>query len=184
MKAEVIKTFHFEAAHTLPHAPEGHKCRRMHGHSYRLDVHAAGPVEERSGWVIDFGEIARAVEPVLAELDHCLLNEVSGLENPTTERIAQYLFHRIAPLLPGLSAVTVWESETARGLSRRLTARHRNGQVPPFAARTGTPMASLLRRLVKAVHPEGIPGPCGGSTTPSPEATSFNVITNWSRKTS
>ena len=118
MEAEVIKTFHFEAAHMLPHAPAGHKCRRMHGHSYRLDVHVTGKVDERSGWVIDFGEIARAVGPVLAELDHRLLNEVSGLDNPTSEHIACYLFDRIAPLVPGLSAVTVWESDTSRAVYR------------------------------------------------------------------
>jgi 6-pyruvoyltetrahydropterin/6-carboxytetrahydropterin synthase len=118
MQAEVIKTFRFEAAHTLPNAPAGHKCRRMHGHSYRVDVHVTGPVDPRSGWVIDFAEIARAVAPVLAELDHRLLNEVEGLDNPTSERIAKYLFDRIAPAIAGLSAVTVWESNTSRTIYR------------------------------------------------------------------
>lgn len=118
MQAEVVKTFRFEAAHTLPNAPAGHKCRRMHGHSYRVDVHVVGPVEARSGWVIDFGQIAAAVEPVLAELDHHLLNEIGGLENPTSERIAQYLFDRIAPAVPGLAAVAVWESDTSRAVYR------------------------------------------------------------------
>jgi 6-pyruvoyltetrahydropterin/6-carboxytetrahydropterin synthase len=118
MEAEVIKMFHFEAAHTLPHAPPGHKCRNLHGHSYRVDVHVAGTVDPQSGWVTDFGEIARAVGPVLAEVDHRLLNELPGLDNPTSEHLARYLFHCIAPLLPGLSAVTVWESDTARAIYR------------------------------------------------------------------
>ena len=118
MDAEVIKTFRLEAAHLLPQAPDGHKCRQMHGHSYRVDVHVVGPVDDRSGWAIDFGEIARAVDPILAELDHHLLNEVPGLDNPTSEHLARYLFHRIAPLLPGLTAVTVWESVTSRVIYR------------------------------------------------------------------
>jgi 6-pyruvoyltetrahydropterin/6-carboxytetrahydropterin synthase len=118
MDAEVIKTFRFEAAHTLPNAPPGHKCRNLHGHSYRVDVHVTGPVDERSGWVIDFGEIARAAAPILAELDHRLLNDVPGLDNPTSERIAQYLFDRLAGAIAGLSAVTVWESDTSRAVYR------------------------------------------------------------------
>jgi 6-pyruvoyltetrahydropterin/6-carboxytetrahydropterin synthase len=118
VEAEVIKTFRFEAAHSLPNAPAGHKCRNLHGHGYRLDVHVTGPVDGRSGWVIDFSEIARAVLPVIAELDHRLLNDVPGLDNPTAECIARYLFERIAPALPGLSAITVWESETSRAVYR------------------------------------------------------------------
>jgi 6-pyruvoyltetrahydropterin/6-carboxytetrahydropterin synthase len=114
MNAEVIKTFRFEAAHRLPNVPAGHKCRNLHGHSYRVDVHVAGPVGERTGWVIDFGDIKRTVEPILAELDHRCLNELPGLENPTSERIAKHLYDKIAPMLPGLSAVTVWESDTSR----------------------------------------------------------------------
>ena len=118
MKAEIVKTFRFDAAHRLAHAPEGHKCRRLHGHSYRLDVHITGPVDEETGWVMDFGEIKQTVEPIIAELDHHLLNEVPGLENSTSELIAAYLFDRIRKALPGLSAVTVWESETSRCVYR------------------------------------------------------------------
>ncbi len=119
MEAEVIKTFHFEAAHRLPNAPAGHKCRNLHGHNYRVDVHVIGPVDPRTGWVIDFGEISRVVSPILAELDHRLLNDVPGLVNPTAETIAHSLFERIAPALPGLSAVAVWESDTSRAVYRR-----------------------------------------------------------------
>jgi len=118
MNAEIIKTFRFEAAHSLDHAPEGHKCRRLHGHSYRVDVHVTGPVDPVTGWVLDFGDVARAVAPVLGELDHRNLNDVPGLENSTSELLARYLWERLAPALPGLSAVAVWESDTSRCVYR------------------------------------------------------------------
>jgi 6-pyruvoyltetrahydropterin/6-carboxytetrahydropterin synthase len=118
MEAELIRTFRFEAAHSLPNIPEGHKCRRMHGHSYRVDIHVAGPINPESGWVMDFGEIKAAVEPVIDELDHRMLNEIPGLENCTSERIAVYLWERLGKILPALSAVTVWESDSARCVYR------------------------------------------------------------------
>jgi len=114
LKAEVIRTFRFEAAHSLPAAPEGHKCRRIHGHSYRIDVHVTGELDPQSGWVIDFGKIKRLVEPIIEALDHRCLNDIPGLENPTSELLAKYLWDRIAPVLKGVSAITVWESETSR----------------------------------------------------------------------
>jgi 6-pyruvoyltetrahydropterin/6-carboxytetrahydropterin synthase len=83
-----------------------------------VDVHVTGPVDPRSGWVTDFAQIAHVVEPIIAELDHRLLNDVPGLGNPTAERIAHYLFNRIAPSLPGLSVITVWESDTSRAVYR------------------------------------------------------------------
>ena len=118
MRVALSRDFRFEAAHLLPCAPEGHKCRRLHGHSYRVDVHVTGPVDAATGWVLDFGDIARAVAPVLGELDHRNLNEVPGLENSTSELLARYLWDRIAPALPGLSAVVVWESDTSRCVYR------------------------------------------------------------------
>ena len=118
MQAELIKTFRFEAAHSLTGAPEGHKCRRVHGHGYRLDVHVNGKVDGKAGWVMDFAELQRAVEPVISKLDHTLLNEVPGLENSTAEMIAKYVYDRLRALLPGLSAVTVWESENSRCVYR------------------------------------------------------------------
>ena len=118
MRAELIKTFRFEAAHSLTGAPEGHKCRRMHGHNYRVDIHVTGEVDPHTGWVMDFGQIADAVRPVLDEVDHRLLNEVPGLEQTTSEQLAAYLWRRIAPDLPQLSAITVWESDTARCVFR------------------------------------------------------------------
>jgi len=118
MQAELVKTFRFEAAHALPNAPAGHKCRRLHGHNYRVDVHVAGAVDPRIGWVMDFGEIKEAVEPIVEVLDHRVLGEVPGLENPTSELIAKYIWDRIRPALPNLSAVEVWESETSRCVYR------------------------------------------------------------------
>jgi 6-pyruvoyltetrahydropterin/6-carboxytetrahydropterin synthase len=118
MEAELVRTFRFEAAHALPDLPEGHKCRRMHGHSYRVDIHVTGPVDEQTGWVVDFGDIKKIVEPIIAQLDHSLLNDVPGLGNSTSECIARYLWDRIAGELPILSAVTIWESDTSRCIYR------------------------------------------------------------------
>ena len=114
MKAELVKTFRFDAAHALPNVPTGHKCAGMHGHSYRVDVHVVGPVEEPAGWVMDFGRIAAIVRPLIDRLDHCELGSVPGLPNSTSEHIAAWLWERIKPSLPELSAVVVYESETAR----------------------------------------------------------------------
>ena len=109
-----MKTFRFEAAHSLPNAPEGHKCRRMHGHGYRVDVHVTGRADPTTGWVIDFGEIKRIVGAVLDRLDHRCLDEIPGLENSTAELLAKYIWDRVKPDLPGLCAVAVWESDTSR----------------------------------------------------------------------
>lgn len=113
MNVELIKSFRFEAAHFLSAAPEGHKCRRLHGHSYRVDLHLSGPVDAHSGWLMDFGLIKQAAEPVLAELDHSNLNDTPGLENSTSELLAKYLWDRIKPALPLLSAITIWESDSS-----------------------------------------------------------------------
>jgi 6-pyruvoyltetrahydropterin/6-carboxytetrahydropterin synthase len=118
MIAELVKTFRFEAAHRLPNIPEGHKCRHMHGHSYRVDIHITGEVDPEEGWVMDFGDVKSAVAPVIDELDHRVLNDIDGLENCTSELIAAYLWKRVKPALPALSAVTIWESESARCIYR------------------------------------------------------------------
>jgi 6-pyruvoyltetrahydropterin/6-carboxytetrahydropterin synthase len=119
MAFELVKTFRFEAAHSLPNVPPGHKCARLHGHSYRVDVHITGEPDGETGWVIDFGQIKKAVAPVLDGLDHRCLDEIPGLENSTSERLGEYLWRRIAPKLPGLSAITIWESDTSRCIYRR-----------------------------------------------------------------
>lgn len=118
MEAELIKTFRFEAAHTLPMVPPGHKCGRMHGHSYRVDIHVTGQADPQTGWVIDFGQIKAAVEPLIEQLDHHCLNEIPGLENSTSENICRYLWTRLQSKLPGLSAITLWESGTSRCVYR------------------------------------------------------------------
>lgn len=111
---EIVKSFGFESAHYLPRLPETHKCRRMHGHSFRFDVHVEGPVDSDLGWVVDFGDVSRLVKPLVDELDHRVLNEIAGLENPTSERLAIWLWERIKPNVPGLSRIVVRETCTAR----------------------------------------------------------------------
>ena len=113
MYVELMKTFRFEAAHSLPHAPHGHKCKRLHGHNYRIDVHVAGDVDPKTGWVIDFGKIGVIVKPILETLDHHLLDDIPGLGNSTSELLAKFLWDRISPDLAQLSAITVWESDTS-----------------------------------------------------------------------
>jgi 6-pyruvoyltetrahydropterin/6-carboxytetrahydropterin synthase len=110
---EVFKEFSLEAAHRLPNLPPEHKCSRLHGHSFRVGVHVEGSVGERSGWVMDFADIARAFEPLHAELDHRYLNEIPGLENPTSENLARWIWSRLAQALPGLSRIEVRETCTA-----------------------------------------------------------------------
>ena len=111
---EIVKTFRFEAAHSLPNVPQGHKCSRLHGHSYRVDIHVTGSADAKTGWVMDFGDIKRCVEPILDELDHRCLNDIPLLANSTSEQIARYLWQRIDGQLTGLSAITIWESDTSR----------------------------------------------------------------------
>lgn len=110
---EIIKEFGFESAHSLPNVPEGHKCARVHGHSFRVVVRVAGPVGEHTGWVMDFADLKAAVEPTIDDLDHRYLNDLDGLDNPTSERIAEWIWARIAPGLPGLSQVDVHETCTS-----------------------------------------------------------------------
>jgi 6-pyruvoyltetrahydropterin/6-carboxytetrahydropterin synthase len=118
MRAELVKSFHFDAAHALSSLPEGHKCSRLHGHGYRVDVHIEGVVDPRTGWLMDFADIAAAVDPVIAQLDHRVLNEVPQLEHSTSEGLARYIWERISAALPGLSAVAVWESPNSRCVYR------------------------------------------------------------------
>jgi 6-pyruvoyltetrahydropterin/6-carboxytetrahydropterin synthase len=107
---ELYKDFSFEAAHRLPRVAEGHKCARLHGHSFHVRVWITGPVDAQLGWVIDFAEIVAAVQPSIDALDHRYLNEIPGLDNPTSECLARWLWRRIASKLPLLSAVEVRET--------------------------------------------------------------------------
>jgi 6-pyruvoyltetrahydropterin/6-carboxytetrahydropterin synthase len=110
---EIFKEFTFEAAHRLPKVPQGHKCSRLHGHSFRVEVYVRGDVHADAGWVMDFGDIKAAFKPTLELLDHNYLNDITGLENPTSENIARWIWERIAPRLPLLSKVVVRETCTS-----------------------------------------------------------------------
>jgi 6-pyruvoyltetrahydropterin/6-carboxytetrahydropterin synthase len=106
---EVFREFSFEAAHRLPNVPAGHKCERLHGHSFRVEVHVTGPVHAEQGWVLDFADIRAAFGPLHDQLDHRYLNEVPGLDNPTSENLAVWIWDRLAASLP-LSAVVIRET--------------------------------------------------------------------------
>ncbi len=110
LSMDVFKVFQVEAAHFLPNVPADHKCRRMHGHSFRIEVHVSGPVGDESGWVMDFADLKRAFQPLFDQLDHHCLNDIEGLENPTSENLARWVWQRLQPALPGLSKVIVQET--------------------------------------------------------------------------
>jgi 6-pyruvoyltetrahydropterin/6-carboxytetrahydropterin synthase len=110
---EIFKEFSFEAAHHLPNVPPDHKCARLHGHSFWAEIRVDGPVGETSGWVMDFADITTAFAPLLDCLDHRYLNEVDGLENPTSEQLARWIWVRLQPRLPELSAVIIRETCTS-----------------------------------------------------------------------
>ncbi|KIZ47509.1 MULTISPECIES: 6-carboxytetrahydropterin synthase QueD [Rhodopseudomonas] len=107
---KITQAFSFEAAHRLPHVPQTHRCHRMHGHSYRVELQLQGPVDPKTGFVVDFFDIEAAFGPLLARLDHYCLNEVEGLDNPTAENIAIWIWDRVKPTLPELSCVRVFET--------------------------------------------------------------------------
>lgn len=113
MRIRLTKQFHFEAAHDLPTFPPDHKCRRLHGHSFRFDVIVEGEVDPAKGYLIDYGDIARAAEPLVCRLDHYYLNEIEGLTNPTSEMLAKWIWDRLKPTLPELTAIVVYETCTS-----------------------------------------------------------------------
>ena len=110
---KTFKEFSFEAAHLLPNVPPDHKCARLHGHSFTVKISVEGHVEENSGWVMDFADISSAFKPICKELDHYYLNEIEGLENPTSENIARWIWERLKPTLPQLFEVEVRETSTS-----------------------------------------------------------------------
>lgn len=109
---EIFKEFTFEAAHRLTGVPPTHKCARLHGHSFRCEVHVKGPVDPKLGWVIDFSDIKAAFEPLYKQLDHNYLNEIEGLSNPTSEVLAKWIWRALRAQLP-LSRVVVRETCTS-----------------------------------------------------------------------
>jgi 6-pyruvoyltetrahydropterin/6-carboxytetrahydropterin synthase len=110
---DIFKVFSIEAAHRLPNLPASHKCSRLHGHSFRIEIHVSGELMEPEGWVMDFADVKIAFQPLFDQLDHHYLNDVPGLENPTSERLAQWIFEQLRPRLPKLSLVVVHETCTA-----------------------------------------------------------------------
>ena len=127
MRVRLVKTFGFEAAHYLPDFPDGHKCRRVHGHSFRVDVVVEGDVPPGRHYLVDYGDIKAALEPIRLQLDHYCLNEIEGLEHPTSEVLARWIWDRLKPQLPLLAEVRVHETCTSsceyRGLAADEDAR-------------------------------------------------------------
>jgi 6-pyruvoyltetrahydropterin/6-carboxytetrahydropterin synthase len=107
---KIAQAFSFEAAHRLPRVGPKHRCYALHGHSYRVELRLEGPVDPHTGFVVDFFEIEQVFQPVLNQLDHAYLNEIEGLDNPTAELIARWIWRRIKPELPILAAVVCYET--------------------------------------------------------------------------
>ena len=110
---DIFKVFRIEAAHRLPNVPAGHKCARLHGHSFAVELSVSGPPGEDTGWVMDFADVKAAFQPLYDQLDHHYLNDIEGLDNPTSERLAMWIWDRLKPALPQLSCVTVHETCTS-----------------------------------------------------------------------
>ena len=115
---ELTKEFHFEAAHSLPNVPAGHKCARLHGHSFRIEITVRGAVDAKTGWLMDFGDLKALFKPLEDQLDHRFLNEIAGLENSTSENIARWIWLRLKPQLPVLHQITVHETCTSKCVYR------------------------------------------------------------------
>jgi 6-pyruvoyltetrahydropterin/6-carboxytetrahydropterin synthase len=113
---DISKTFRIEAAHRLPQVPAGHKCARLHGHSFAIEVHVRGPLDARLGWVMDFADIKAAFAPLYEQLDHNYLNDIPGLENPTSEILARWIWQNLKPRLPLLARIVVHETCTSASL--------------------------------------------------------------------
>jgi 6-pyruvoyltetrahydropterin/6-carboxytetrahydropterin synthase len=109
----LTKRYGFEAAHRLPKAPEGHKCRNLHGHSFKFEVEIRGEVSDENAWFMDFHDISKIAKPIAEELDHSYINEIPGLEDGTSEIMAKWIWDKLAPALPGLYRISVYETETS-----------------------------------------------------------------------
>lgn len=113
-QVRLIREFTFEAAHRLPNVPAGHKCARLHGHSFRIELCCEGEIDPQTGWLIDFADIKTVFDPILNQLDHYYLNEIEGLENPTAENLARWIWIRLKPSLSPLNQINVAETCTSR----------------------------------------------------------------------
>ena len=110
---EIYKEFMFESAHRLPNVYEGHKCGRLHGHSFKGTIYVDGDVGEETGWVIDYSEMKEIFQPIYDQLDHHYLNDIAGLENPTSEVLARWIWNKLKPDMPNLSRVVINETCTS-----------------------------------------------------------------------
>jgi 6-pyruvoyltetrahydropterin/6-carboxytetrahydropterin synthase len=119
---ELLRRYRFESAHWLPAVGSEHRCSQLHGHTYAVEITVRGPLDPAAGWVVDYARIDAATHPLLADLDHRCLNEIDGLENPTSEHVARWLWERLAPALPGLHAITIEENPDASCTYRGPTA--------------------------------------------------------------
>lgn len=113
MTTTIFRAFTIEAAHRLPNVPAGHKCARLHGHSFRIELHVTGEVDARLGWVMDFADLKGAFQPVFDRLDHFYLNDVPGLENPTSENLARWIWNEMKPRVPLLTKIVIHETCTS-----------------------------------------------------------------------
>lgn len=109
----IYKEFHFDAAHYLPKTPATHKCHRLHGHTYYVTVFLSGDELDENGWLVDFGVIKKYFKPLEDQLDHALLNEIPGLENPTSENLAKWIYDQLVTNLPQIAEIKVQETATA-----------------------------------------------------------------------
>jgi 6-pyruvoyltetrahydropterin/6-carboxytetrahydropterin synthase len=114
VNVRLVHEFKFEAAHRLPRVPAGHKCQRLHGHSFKVELSVEGPVDPDTGWFVDFSDLHDAWKPLFDQLDHNYLNDVEGLENPTSEILAKWIWDRMKPAFPSLVRVTLFETCDAR----------------------------------------------------------------------
>lgn len=119
---EIYKEFTFEAAHRLPNTPPGHKCSRLHGHSFGVRVYVKGLIDQKTGWIIDYAQIKTCFMPIWEQLDHHYLNEIEGLENPTSENLARWIWDKLKPSLPILSKIEVKETCTVGCIYKGINA--------------------------------------------------------------
>ncbi len=116
MKFELKQHFNIESARFLPHLPKGHPCAKIHGHSFKITVRLQGPLDEKIGWLIDYNDISAALNLILQKIDHQLLNEIPGLENPTSELLAFWFYNEAVKILPQLVQVIVSETPNTEAI--------------------------------------------------------------------
>ena len=115
---ELVQTVRFESARRLPNVPPGHPCANVYGLAFYLEIHVVGSLDKETGWVFDFAEIERAMKPLRDRIDHHYLNDIEGLENPTSEMLVTWIWDRLAPSLPGLTELVLRENEVSRVVYR------------------------------------------------------------------